>query len=392
MLRRGILLALLLGSISATGIAYEADLTYAEGIVALTGACFIRGIKLETDAPDKIEWPEAEGDALYGELRLAESMHSVMIDRTADRITLHVDADRSGDVAPFEWERMLSDGSLLASVPMQIGFDDGTTAPYRVFVMWRAFTPTVLTYCRDTYREGSIDLKDAAYDLVLIDDDTDGRYDLLDGGALLIDADRNGELLASSDSHERFRLDEPFNLDGTTYRAKSVAPDGSRIVVEISDEYVAPKPALLVGFPAPEFEATDADGESVVIEQLRGSILVLDFWAGWCAPCITELPTLEEIHERFSGLGVMVVGINLDRSVEEFEQAVAQYSIAYRQIYDGADGPVNTLYRIEGIPMTYVIDPGGIIRGRGLRGEGLLELVESLAVEEEDDSGGANDP
>jgi thiol-disulfide isomerase/thioredoxin len=256
-------------------------------------------------------------------------------------------------------------------------------------VMWSLFIPTVLTYCRDTYREGTIDLDGRMFDLVIIDEDTDGRYDRLDGGVLLIDADEDGELLAASDSHERFRLDVAFNLGGTVYQVVSVTPDGGRIRVEESDEEVPPKPALLVGFPAPDFEAIDSDGGPVSLEGLRGNLVVLDFWAGWCGPCIAELPTFEAIVEEFAAAGVVVLGVNLDRSLEEFEAAVAEHEIGYRQVYDGADGPVNTLYRIGGIPMTYVIDRDGIIRSRGLRGQQLWDAVEALvaAETEEDDPG-----
>ena len=374
---------------ATAAVGYEAELSYAEGIIDLTGACFIRGIKLETEPLAGGEWPEAQGEALYGEIRLAEELHAVMIDRSGGRVGLYVDVDRSGALAPFEWERMLADGSLLASVPLEIGFGDGTTAPYRLFVMWSLFTPTVLTYCRDTYREGTIDLDGRAFDLAIIDEDTDGRYDRLDGGVLLIDADEDGNLLAASDSHERFRLDAPFNLGGIVYHVVSVTPDGSRIRVEESDEDVSPKPALLVGFPAPDFEALDSAGEAVSIEGLRGSIIVLDFWAGWCDPCVAELPAFKAIVEEFADAGVVVLGVNLDRSLQEFEEAVAEHGIGYRQVYDGADGPVNTLYRIGGIPMTYVIDRDGIIRGRGLRGRQLWDAIEALVIAEveEDDPG-----
>lgn len=391
-MRVSVVLAAVLGLLAAAAAGYEADLSYAEGIIELTGACFIRGIKLETDPPGEVEWPEAEGEAHYGAIQLALESHPVMIDRTEERIWLYVDADRSGTLAPFDWERMLANGSLLASVPLEIAYEDQSTAPYRLFLMWSILTPTVLTYCRDTYREGTIDLDGRTYDLVVVDEDTDGRYDRLEGGILLIDADEDGELLASSDSHERFELNAPFNLGGIVYQVVSVTPDGTHIRMERSDEDVPPKPALLVGFPAPDFETVDSDDHPVSLGRLRGSIVVLDFWAGWCGPCITELPMLKGIVEEFADDGVILLGINLDRSHAEFVAAVAEHGIDYRQVYDGPDGPINTLYRIEGIPMTYIIDREGVIHGRGLRGQQLRAAVEALVAAEEDDSGDPEDP
>ncbi len=391
-MRFGLVCVALFGLLAAGVVAQEADLTYAEGIIALTGACFIRGIKLETEPIEGIEWPEAEGEPLYGTIRLASDRHPVMVDRTEGGTVLFIDADRSGEFASFEWERVLADGNLLTSVPLELAYEDGTTAPYRLFVMWSPLTPTVLTYCRDTYREGTIELGGVSYDLVVIDEDTDGRYDRLEGGVLLIDADEDGELLASSDSHERFPLDAPFNLGGVVYRVTGVAPEGSKIRIEETDEDVPPKYPLLVGFPAPEFEAEDVAGEAISTADLRGSIIVLDFWAGWCSPCIAELPTLEAIAEGFAEDGVVVLGINLDRSFAEFMTALAEHSIDYQQIYDGPDGPINTVYRIDGIPMTYVIDRDGIIRGRGLRGPDLMAAVAVLVSAEEDDPGESEDP
>jgi len=215
-----------------------------------------------------------------------------------------------------------------------------------------------------------------------------GEFTLLldrdgDDAQLYVDRNGDGKLLAAADSHERFTLDEPFNIDGTTYVVTSISPDGARLTVDRSDDHVDPKPPLLVGYPAPTFEAIDVDGNPFALTDFRGEILVLDFWAGWCTPCIEELDILDLVAATLSERGGALIGIDLDRSFAAFLAAVDEHGITYRQVYDGPDGPISTLYRIGGIPMIYLIDEDGIIRGRDLRGEELIGAVDALRNAEE---------
>jgi thiol-disulfide isomerase/thioredoxin len=376
-------LLILVALFSLSGISTEATLGYFTSITDLTPGCFPQGMKLESEPIDGIDWPKAHEQSLYGMLRLAEARYPVMIDRYDDAFDLYVDGDLTGNFERFAWERVLVDGTSLASVPFSIHYSDEQTSAYQVFVMWSQLTPTVITYCRDCYRAGEIQLGEVTYQLVLFDEDTDARYDDLDQGAFVIDADGDGHLLMTSDSHEIFSLAEPFNLAGAVYEVASVLQDGSRIDIVESDAYVEPRYPLLNGFPAPPFEGIDATGEPLSLESLSGEILVLDFWASWCSPCIYELPTMEHIADVFSGGGVRVIGINLDRSESTFTAALGTYDIGYDQIYDSDRGPIGDLYRIEGIPMTYIIDREGVIAARGLRGAALVTAIQELLDREE---------
>lgn len=376
-------LLILVALFSLSGISAEATLGYFTSITDLTPGCYPQGMKLETEPIEGIDWPKSHEQALYGLLRLADAGYPVMIDRYDDEFDLYVDGKLTGDFQRFAWERVLVDGTSLASVPFLIHYADVQTAAYQVFVMWSQFTPTAITYCRDNYRAGEIQLGEFTYQLVLFDEDTDARYDDLGQGTLVIDADRDSQLLMTSDSHEIFSLDEPFNLAGTVYEVAAVAVDGSWIDIVESDADVPPRYPLLDGFPAPPFEGIDATGKPLSLESLRGEILVLDFWASWCSPCIYELPTMEHIADVFSGDGVRVIGINLDRSESTFTAALDTYDIGYDQIYDSDRGPIADLYRIEGIPMTYVVDRDGVILARGLRGETLIAAIQAIIDREE---------
>ncbi len=381
--RAGIILVLLLALFSLSGLGADATLGYFANVVDLTPGCFPQGMKLETNPIEGIDWPKKHIKALYGMLRLADARYPVMIDRYDDSFDLYVDGERSGDFQRVEWDRVLSDGTSLTSVSFVIQYSDEETASYQAFLMWSESTPTVITYCRDSYRAGEITLGDQVYRLALFDEDTDARYDDLDQGMFVIDVDGDGELLMTSDSHELFSLDEPFNIAGNVYEVAAVSEDGSRIEIVESDADVPPRYPLLDGFAAPPFEGVDTTGELISLESLRGEIIVLDFWASWCSPCIYELPTLKRIDDEFSSEGVHVIGINLDRSKDMFTAAVEGHEIGYDQIYDSDRGAIGDLYRIEGIPMIYVIDREGMIIARGLRGENLIAAIQNLIDREE---------
>jgi thiol-disulfide isomerase/thioredoxin len=385
MMRRIHILGLVIVLIAGmSAVAYEAPLGYYPGIAALTSGCFPQGVKLESVPLEGVTWPEAQENPLYGVIPFGEGLHAVMIDRYESQDGLYIDADLSGTLEWYPWERTLLDGSHVASIPFEILYEDGKRSPYQAFVIWSMFTPTVVTYCRDSYRAGVIDLGGVSYPLVIFDEDSDGRYDLLEGGTLVLDVDGNGELLLSSDSHEVFSLVEPFNLNGSVYEVAAVAPDGSWIRIVDSTAEVALKPPLLVGYPAPEFTGVDLSGEPFSLQARQGSIVVVDFWASWCGPCIAELPTLRQLADEFPPTDVIVVGVNLDRSESDFVAAVDAHQIGYLQIYDSDTGPIGELYRISGIPMTYVIDREGVIRARGLRGENLITAVRDLIESEEE--------
>ncbi|MEA1871607.1 MAG: TlpA disulfide reductase family protein, partial [Candidatus Bipolaricaulota bacterium] len=270
-------------------LAYEADLHYVDSILDLTGACRPQGVKLSATPIPNLSEPDYQGTPSYGAIPLNGDAFPLVLDRGAEESTLYADTDRSGVLRKVDWERQLWDGSLLASVPFSISYDGlQTPSIYRVFLIWNPWTPTVLTYCRASYRSGEIQLGSDTYLIALVDDDTDGHYDDLDRDIMFIDTDQDGELFTTTDSHEWYWLDEPFNIDGTVYRASSVSPDGSRIAIEETDDWVAEKPPLEVGFPAPEFTGLAISGKGISLASLKGQIVLLDFWASWCAPCLEE--------------------------------------------------------------------------------------------------------
>jgi thiol-disulfide isomerase/thioredoxin len=377
-MRRVPTLSLLLVAMLSSGLgAVEAELRYVDPITELTYGCFRLGMMLDVEPSEGALRLEGAVQPLYGVLRLTGGAYPLVIDRGTEPAALYVDIDQDGALTSIAWERSETDEVYRAHVTLTLYYDEDAPQAYSVFVAWDPRISTLLVYCRGAYYEGMIELGGETYRVAILDEDTDGRYDDLDAGTLFIDADLDGELTSAADSHEAFRLIEPFNLGGVTYEVVSVLPDGTRIRIEESDRTVSPKLPLGIGFPAPPFEAETLDGETISLEALTGSIVLLDFWAGWCGPCVAELPTIIRLHEEYKDQGVEIIGVNRDRSHEAFVEAVERFELDYTHIFDG-DETISSLYRIAGIPMTYLLDREGKIVARGLRGGMLEQAIDAL--------------
>ena len=87
---------------------------------------------------------------------------------------------------------------------------------------------------------------------------------------------------------------------------------------------------------------------------------------------------MEQVAKDYADRGVVVIGIDLDRNEGAFTGAISYFGLTYRQVFDGADGEVSSLYRVSGIPMSYLIDREGIIRGKSLRGDDLKKGIDQL--------------
>lgn len=115
-----------------------------------------------------------------------------------------------------------------------------------------------------------------------------------------------------------------------------------------------------VGATVPSFSLTTFSGETISIEELRGRVVVVNFWASWCKPCEQEAAELEQAHKRFKDDGVVFLGINYVDTEREALAYLDRFGITY------ANGPdlgtrISQAFRIRGVPETYVIGPDGVI-------------------------------
>ena len=123
-------------------------------------------------------------------------------------------------------------------------------------------------------------------------------------------------------------------------------------------------PSPREGFLAPDFTLDTLDGKRVALSELRGKVVVINFWATWCLPCREETPALEKSYAQYKDSGVVILGVNLtdQDSIREVESFVQEFRLTYPILLD-RDGTVsNTLYQIRGLPTTFFVNREGIIR------------------------------
>ncbi len=116
----------------------------------------------------------------------------------------------------------------------------------------------------------------------------------------------------------------------------------------------------LLGRPAPTFSVTLFDGSTLRLDDLRGKVVFLNFWASWCPPCRTEAPVLEEAWRRFKDSNVIFLGINTQDKEEAAREFLEEFSITYSNGRDPG-GKIGIDYGIWGLPESFFIDGAGRI-------------------------------
>ncbi len=115
------------------------------------------------------------------------------------------------------------------------------------------------------------------------------------------------------------------------------------------------------GGPAPDFSVTTDDGNKVTPAAFGGKVLVLNFWATWCSPCIQEIPSLDAFQKHFTGSGVVVVGVSIDKNAKKYRNFLDRIHVAFKTARDPGSN-VSAEYGTFKIPETYVIKDGRIVR------------------------------
>ena len=113
---------------------------------------------------------------------------------------------------------------------------------------------------------------------------------------------------------------------------------------------------------------------------LRGHIVLLDFWASWCGPCLREVPNVKKIYDKYHSKGLEILGVSLDDKQKAWVNAIQNKELNWKHVSSlkGWDCPVAKLYNVTGIPRMYIIDENGTIIAQDLRGEALTKKMDEL--------------
>jgi peroxiredoxin len=125
---------------------------------------------------------------------------------------------------------------------------------------------------------------------------------------------------------------------------------------------------------APDFSGKDQFGKTLWLSELKGKIILLNFWETWCGPCRHELPYIQKIWERHHNEGLVIIGINLDHDPEKFREFVEEEVFSYSQIHD-QDREIQKSYDVHAIPACFLINEQGKIIGTNVGGTLLVRYV-----------------
>ncbi len=117
---------------------------------------------------------------------------------------------------------------------------------------------------------------------------------------------------------------------------------------------------LSIGSQAPDFELAQLSGQRIHLQDLRGRPVLINFWATWCIPCVTEMPLIQSAYEDSQG-DFTVLAVNADEPVGDVQDFLGKMDLSFDILLDPG-GKVQSLYRLRGYPTSYFIDKEGIIR------------------------------
>jgi len=358
-----------------------------------------------TPAETLVAEPTYIGTPQYGAIEIGDGTdHTItlVVDEAVDAAgkgerRIYIDANNDEDLTNDgngAWTQV-TDGvvSTQATLTVEYAADGEDTAVQFPVSLYRFTTrlQDCVLYYRGAVRVGYARIGGTPVKVMLIDDSCRGLYgehrgDPVTGApglGFVVDRNQDGKLEADTGSAEFYRGAEPFDFGGKGYRISRVSPMGDRVFFYPTAAEFVPKAYIGAGLPAVDFEAIDTAGKAFKLSDYKGKVVLLDFWASWCAPCRAEMPNVIAAYKAYHDKGFEIVGISLDQTLDAMNTYLSENpGITWRMVCDEKywEAAVAQLYRVRGIPAAFLIDKEGTIYDE-VRGESLTAGLEKLLGE-----------
>jgi len=112
---------------------------------------------------------------------------------------------------------------------------------------------------------------------------------------------------------------------------------------------------------APNFTLKSRSGKNIKLSELRGQVVMINFWASWCGPCRKEMPLLEKLYKKYKSLGFVILGVNVDDKARQAESLLKQIDISFPILFD-SDKKISAKYKVTAMPSSFFIDRDGKLR------------------------------
>ena len=141
--------------------------------------------------------------------------------------------------------------------------------------------------------------------------------------------------------------------------------------------------SFIIGAEAPDFTQKTPEGEDLSLSDLKGKVVLIDFWASWCGPCRKENPHVVKLYEKYKDQGFEILGVSLDKDKKRWVQAIEKDGLEWKHVSDlkGWKNAVAQTYSVRSIPHTVLLDADGNIIARNLRSKALGHELEKIFKE-----------